>query len=68
MRELRDRGESEPGEQNQALLEQRQRQLALIQSQQGSTPPVPGKTGACDENLEAPPQPAAVATRLSRAI
>src|SRR5436305_5176891 len=41
-------------ESNQALIEKQQRELATIQSQQGtSRSPVPGKTGTCDKKVEA---------------
>jgi tetratricopeptide (TPR) repeat protein len=41
-------------EQNQALIEQTQRQLAMLQAQQNTPPPTaPGKTGAWDKNVEA---------------
>jgi len=41
-------------EQNQTLIEKQQRDLAMLKSQESSAPaPVPGKTGACDKNVEA---------------
>ena len=42
-------------QQNQALIEQSQRQIAMLQSQQNSPPPPPavGQPGGCDKNVEA---------------
>jgi len=42
-------------EANQALIEQTQQQLAMLQAQQSSAPPPPasGQPGACDKKVEA---------------
>ena len=41
-------------EANQALIEQTQRELAMLQAQQSSPPPpAPGQPGACDKKVEA---------------
>jgi tetratricopeptide (TPR) repeat protein len=42
-------------EQNQALIEQTQKELAMMQAQQSYSPPpsTPGQPGSCDKNVEA---------------
>jgi len=40
-------------EQNQAMIEQTQRQIASLQAQQNAPAPTPGKNGACDKTVEA---------------
>ena len=39
-------------EQNQALIEQSQRQIAMLKAQQNN-PPAPSNTGGCDKGVEA---------------
>ncbi|HLI80841.1 MAG TPA: tetratricopeptide repeat protein [Candidatus Binataceae bacterium] len=40
-------------EQNQALIEQSQKQIAMLKAQQNNPPPTPAGTGACDKGVEA---------------
>ena len=40
-------------EQNQALIEQSQKEIAMLQAQQNNPPPTPSGTAGCDKGVEA---------------